>query len=122
ASAGVTLLAGLLVLAGAVAASHHGRVRDAVILKVLGARRRDMLRAFLWEFGLIGAVTAAIAALAGTAASYGVMTEVMMSDWVMLPGAVVATAAACVAVTLAFGFAGTWRALGRKAAPFLRND
>ena len=35
----VTLLAAALVLAGALAASHHHRVYDAVILKTLGATR-----------------------------------------------------------------------------------
>jgi putative ABC transport system permease protein len=29
---------------------------------------------------------------------------------------------AATAITLAFGFAGTWRALQQKAAPLLRNE
>jgi putative ABC transport system permease protein len=32
------------------------------------------------------------------------------------------TAVICTAITLAFGFVGTWRALGQPAAPLLRND
>jgi putative ABC transport system permease protein len=43
-------------------------------------------------------------------------------EWTFLPGAVVATAALCTAITLALGFVGTWWALGQKAAPLLRNE
>ena len=47
----VTLAAGMLVLGGAVAAGHHRRVYDAVVLKVLGATRGAIARAFLIEHG-----------------------------------------------------------------------
>src|SRR3546814_3478550 len=40
-TASVTLVAGILVLAGAVLAGHRRRVYDAVVLKVLGATRGD---------------------------------------------------------------------------------
>jgi putative ABC transport system permease protein len=41
--------------------------------------------------------------------------------WTFLPGVVAATVAAAVALTVTAGFAGTWRALGQKSAPYLRN-
>ncbi len=118
----VALVAGVLVLAGAVAAGHHRRVYDAVILKVLGATRRSVAQAFLLEYGLLGLVTAAIAAAIGTLAAYLVLTEIMKSGFVFLPGAVITTALLATAITVAFGFVGTWRALGQKAAPLLRNE
>ena len=55
----MALVAGVLVLAGAVAAGHHRRVYDAVVLKVLGATRRTVAQTFLLEYGLLGLVTAA---------------------------------------------------------------
>ena len=64
----VTLLAGILVLAGAMAAGHRARVYDAVVMKVLGATRLRVLTAIL-EYMLMGAGAALIAALAGTVAS-----------------------------------------------------
>ncbi|MGE3652392.1 MAG: ABC transporter permease, partial [Reyranellaceae bacterium] len=121
ATAAVTLVAGLLVLAGAFAAGHQRRVRDAVVLKVLGATRRQILVTFLAEHGLLGVATAIVAALFGTLSGWFVLTGVMRAPWTFLPAPVVATAALAIVATLAFGFAGTWRALGRKAAPFLRN-
>ena len=122
ATAAVALLAGMLVLAGAVAAGHRRRVYDAVVLKVLGARRRDVLGAFLIEYGLLGLITALIASVVGTMAGAAVVIWVMEFDWVFLPSVVVITAVSCTAITLVFGFAGTWQALGQKAAPLLRNE
>src|SRR5262249_41619163 len=51
--ASVPLLAGILVLGGAIVAGHHRRVYDAVVLKVLGATRADIARAYLIEYGLL---------------------------------------------------------------------
>ncbi len=120
--AAVALVAGVLVLAGAVAAGHHRRVYDAVVLKVLGATRRSVAQAFLLEYGLLGLVTAAIASVIGTLAAFLVLTEVMRADFVFLPQAVITTALLATVITVGFGFAGTWRALGQKAAPLLRNE
>jgi putative ABC transport system permease protein len=66
--AGITLLAGLLVLAGAVAAGQRRRIRDAVVLKTIGATRAQIRASFLVEFGLLGLTAGLLAAAAGTAA------------------------------------------------------
>ncbi|HEX9809682.1 MAG TPA: FtsX-like permease family protein, partial [Alphaproteobacteria bacterium] len=68
ATAALALIAGILVLAGAMAAGRRERTRDAVILKVTGARRRDLALAYLVEYGLAGLAAAALAALLGTVA------------------------------------------------------
>lgn len=120
--AAVTLFAGALVLAGAVAANHRRRVYEAVVLKVLGATRADVTKAFLIEYGLLGLVAAVLAAGLGTLASYLVLTRVMHTEWVFLPLGVIGTALVATVVTLIAGYAGTWRALGAKAAPLLRNE
>ena len=117
-----TLAAGILVLAGAVAAGHRRRVYDAVVLKVLGATRGALALAFLIEHGLVGLVTALVAAGLGTLAAYGLVTGAMHAEWVFLPGPLVATAGLAIILTLVLGFAGTWRALGAKPAPYLRNE
>ena len=41
---------GVLVLGGALAASHHNRVYDAIILKTLGATRSRLLGAYVLEY------------------------------------------------------------------------
>ncbi|HEX7969776.1 MAG TPA: FtsX-like permease family protein, partial [Stellaceae bacterium] len=98
------------------------RVYEAVVLKVLGATRSDVTRAFLIEYGILGLTTAAIAACLGTLAAYLVLTRVMHQEWSFMPAVVVSTALIATALTLGIGYAGTWRALGAKAAPFLRIE
>ena len=118
----VALAAGVLVLGGALAAGHHRRVYDAVVLKVLGATRRDLARAFLIEHGLLGLLSAAVACVLGTLAAYFLVSRLMKLEWVFLPLPLLWTAGFAILLTLALGFAGTWRALGAKAAPYLRNE
>lgn len=118
----VALVAGVLVLAGAVAASHRRRVYEAVVLKVLGATRGEVARAYLLEYGLLGLTAGVLAAALGTVAAWLVLTRVMRAGWIFLPGAVLATVAPALLLALLGGFAGTWRALAAKAAPLLRNE
>ena len=122
AAAAVALLAGILVLGGALAAGQHRRIYDAVVLKVLGATRGHLLRAYLMEYGLLGLVTAGLAAGLGTLAAYVVVTELLHLGFTFQVAPVAAVALPGVAVTLVLGFLGTWRALDQKAAPLLRNQ
>jgi putative ABC transport system permease protein len=116
------LAAGMLVLGGAIAAGHHRRVYDAVVLKVLGATRRTVAGAFLMEHALLGALSALVACAFGTLAAYFLVTRLMKIEWVFLPAPLLWTVGLAILLTLIFGFAGTWRALGAKAAPYLRNE
>jgi putative ABC transport system permease protein len=118
----VTLVGGALVLAGAVMAGHRRRVREAVVLKVLGATRADLWRAWLVEFGAVGGVTGLLAGAIGTLAAWAILVLVMKADWTFLPAILAATLAACIGASLAAGFAGTWAAIAAKAAPELRAE
>ncbi len=122
AAAIITLISGILVLGGAIAATHHRRIYDAVILKVLGAQRRQVSLSFLLEYGLLAVATASIAAFIGSAAGWAIITQVMRSDWLPAWGAVFGTVSCAAILILIGGLIGTWQALGRKAAPLLRND
>jgi len=120
--AGVTLLAGALVLAGAIAADQRRRVRDAVILKIVGATRAQIGAAWLVEYALIGLVTGALAALSGTLAAWAVVTRVMRAEWVWLPGTLAATILGCTLLIMACGQIGTVLALRARPGPMLRNE
>ncbi|MEQ8266010.1 MAG: FtsX-like permease family protein [Parvibaculum sp.] len=122
ATGGITLAAGVLVLAGAMAAGFRSRVRDAVVLKVLGATRGRILGIYVREYAALGLATALIAALAGTSAAYVVITMVMEMPWTFLPGTLAVTVAAATLVTVALGLLGTWRALSVPSASVLRAD
>ena len=121
-TAAIALGAAALVLAGALAASRRRRLYEAVVLKVLGATRGDLVRAFLLEYGLLGLLAAAVASVLGTVAAYLVLTEIMRTDWVFLPGAAALSAGVALVLTLVLGYVGTWRALGASPAAYLRND
>lgn len=121
AAASIALVAGVLVLGGAVAAGHRRRVYDAVVFKVLGATRRMVLGAYVMEYGVLGLATGTVAAAVGTLVAWAVMVFLMKSAWVFLPGVALAAAGTGILAALIGGIAGTWIALGRKAAPLLRN-
>ena len=117
----VTIAASVLVLAGALAAGRRARIYDAVVLKVLGATRRRLLLAFLLEYGMLGLGTALFGVAAGSAAAYAVVEHVMHFDFAFSWAPALEAAAASLAVTIGLGLAGTWRILGQKPAPYLRN-
>ena len=117
----ITLLAAALVLAGALAASHHHRVYDAVILKTLGASRLQLLSAYALEYGMLGLVTALLGTGAGLIAAWFVTVRLMDLNFVATLLPALAAACAAVAVTILLGLLGTLRALGQKPAEILRN-
>ncbi len=72
----VTTLAGLLVLAGAIAAG-SARLYDSTAMKVPGATRAQVAGVYVLEYGLIGLTTGTIARPAGTAATGAVAERVL---------------------------------------------
>jgi putative ABC transport system permease protein len=121
AGSGVTLLASVLVLGGALAAGHRYRLYDAMILKVLGASRRRIMAAFALEYALIGFATALFGLAAGAIAAYVVVAQVMDMDFFADVPAAVAAALLALGTTVVLGLAGTWRLVNLKPAPVLRD-
>jgi putative ABC transport system permease protein len=122
ATGALTLLAGTFVLVGAMAAGQRRRIREAVILKTLGATRSQLRAAWLTEFGLLGFVAGVIAAVVGSVASYGVAHYIMHTDWIFLPVTLIYTLAGALLLMLLFGYAGIAAALRARPAPLLRNE
>jgi putative ABC transport system permease protein len=116
----LSILSAVLVLGGALSASHRHRVYEAVVLKTLGATRRRLMAAFAIEYLALGAATAAFGVAAGSLAAWYVVAEIMNLRFVWLPGPAFVAAAGALALTVALGLAGTLRALSQKAAPVLR--
>ncbi|MGB3503044.1 MAG: ABC transporter permease [Mesorhizobium sp.] len=121
AAAGVALISSVLVLAGALAAGNRARAHDAVVLKMLGATRKTLITAFSLEYMLIGLATAIFALLAGGVAAWFVVARIMNLPSVFLPEVAISTVAIALVLTVGIGLAGTWRVLGQKAAPVLRE-
>ncbi|WP_265517897.1 ABC transporter permease [Nitratireductor luteus] len=121
AAAAVALIASVLVLSGALAAGNRARIHDAVVLKTLGATRRTLITAFALEYMLIGLATAIFALAAGGLSAWFVVTRIMTLPWTFLPEVALSTIVIALVFTVGVGLVGTWRVLGHKAAPVLRN-
>ena len=120
--ASITILVGALVLSAVIGANRRTQQYNAVIFKVLGATRQRLLGVFLMEYGVLGLATALVGAFIGSVAAWAIVTFLMNMSWVFLPKTVALIAVGCVLVALGVGFLGTWRVLGEKAAPHLRNQ
>jgi len=117
----VTILAGLLVLAGAVAAGLRARLYDSTVMKVIGATRLQIARIYALEYALIGVLTGTLALGAGAAAASLVARRVFEVPPVIDWGTVLLLVVGGAVLTLAFGLAITWTALAAKPAKQLRN-
>lgn len=121
AAASVALISSVLVLGGALAAGNNARVHDAVVLKTLGATRGTLIRSYIYEYALLGLSTAIFALAAGGLAAWFVITQIMQFEYIFLPNVAISTVIAALVLTVGFGLIGTWRVLGQKAAPVLRE-
>ena len=121
-AAGVAALAGALVLVGAIAATSQARAREAAILKVLGASRRQILAAYLLEYGLVGLIAGLAGVLIGAACAWPVIAAVFHIAWspdgVGLGALLVGATGGCALA----GLAGALAALVQRPAPILRGD
>ena len=118
----VTLLAGALVLAGALATAQRRRILEAVILKTLGVTRRRVLTSHVLEYVLLSAVTALFAVALGSVAAWIAVTEVMKIPFSFSLSAVALALALSTGLVLLFGGVGTWAVLRAPAVPFLRSE
>lgn len=121
AAAVVALVTSVLVLAGALAAGNRERVHDAVVMKTLGATRIRLLATYMLEYAILGLSTALFAIIAGNLAGWYVISQIMEFTYRWDPLVTSATITVALVVTIGFGLIGTWRVLGQKAAPVLRE-
>jgi putative ABC transport system permease protein len=121
AAAAVTVLAGLAVLMGAIAAARAARTYDTVMLRVLGASRKQILLMQLAEYGLLAGVLALVALGLGGGLAWVVITQLFEFDWLPDWGEVLGVLALGVALVLGFALAGSLPLLGAKPARALRE-
>lgn len=96
-----TLAAGVLVLYSALASSRDERVREAGLLRALGASRKQLSRAQVAEMLCIGGLAGFLAALGASVvgwalATYGFEFDYTVSPWVFVAGIVGGCAAALI--------------------------
>ena len=120
AAASVAVLAGLAVLMGAIAAARAARTYDTVVLRVLGASRRQVLVMQLAEYGLLSAILAIVALGLGTGMAWLVITRLFEFDWLPDWAAILGVLGAGLALVLTFALGGSLSLLRAKPAQALR--
>ena len=120
AAASVAVLAGLAVLLGSIAAARASRTYDTVVMRVLGASRRQILLMQFAEYALLAALLAAVALALGSLTAWLVVTQLFEFDWLPDWNIVLAVLAAGIAVVIGFAIGGSLPLLRAKPAQALR--
>ena len=121
AAAGVTVVAGIAVLVGAVAATTRARRYDSVVLKLLGGSLGQVLRVQAFEYLLLSLLLATVALGVGGGAGWFVVTHVLHLPWAPDAGVVAIVLVVAAATTLGLGLAGSIPALRSRPAEALRQ-
>ena len=121
AAASVAVLAGVAVLLGAIAAARASRLYDNVILRVLGASRRQLLALQALEYGLLASVLAGVALALGSGVAWLVVVQLFEFDWLPDWGEVLAVLAGGLALVILFALGGSLPLLRAKPAQALRE-
>jgi putative ABC transport system permease protein len=121
-AAAVAALAGLLVLAGAIAAGARARSREAATLKVLGGSRAQILGAYLVEYGSVGLVAGVAGVGLGALAAWPVVTMVFEAEFAVDWGGVLLLMTAATGLAALGGVLAALHALSKRPAPVLRAD
>ncbi|MBK8084382.1 MAG: FtsX-like permease family protein [Devosia sp.] len=119
---GFAVVSGTLVLAGAMIAGRRQREADAMVMKVLGATRGNVVRGYLIEYGLLGLLAALLAAGLALAGTWAFVEFALEIDFWVDPWLMAWVILGTIALTVAVGTASTWTALSVRPASFLRDE
>jgi putative ABC transport system permease protein len=120
--AAFTLVAGLAVLAAAAVASRRERVRESVLLRTLGATRRQLRGVLVAESMALGVIGAGLGALAGGVAAWALAHWLFQLPLVVPITATALTTAAVALIATVAGRAAAWAAGRGTAMEALRDE
>jgi len=119
--AGFSIFAGLMILASSIASTRFRRMREAVVLKTLGATRMRIVRTFSVEFSVLGLLAGAVGVVFAN-----ILTRVLLQrleitfhiEWAATFTALVGTAL----LATATGWIASYRILGLRPLEVLREE
>ncbi|HEY9079797.1 ABC transporter permease [Magnetovibrio sp.] len=117
----MTGAAALVVLAGSVVQGLSARLDEALLFKVLGAKRSQMLIHLAVEFATLGVLVSLIAVPLGMTVAAGVSRAAGLADATIAIGGGVQLALIATLVTVAVGLLATWGAYASAPSRYLRN-
>lgn len=118
----LALSAGLIVVAGAIAASRARRVHEMVLFKTLGATRPDLISMMAVEYTLLGCIAAMVGGGLSLGLSWGIVRFFLEIPWETEWLTVFGGGAATIALTVLTGFITSYRILGKKPLAALRAE
>ena len=121
AACGVVVIAGIAVLVGAIAAAREARTYDAVVLRMLGATRGQLLAGQAIEYALLGVVVSIVAVALGLAGAWYVVTQSFDFAWAPDYAVVATTVFVGLGALVAIGLAGAWPIMSIRPARALRS-
>jgi putative ABC transport system permease protein len=119
--AAFSIFAGILILASSIAGTRYRRIREVVVLKTLGATRRQIATIFSIEFAVLGLVAGVVGIVFANVIAQVLlhrMDVVFHWQWGWSFVALLATAA----LTVATGWGASHRVLGQKPLEVLRDE
>jgi putative ABC transport system permease protein len=119
--AGFSIFAGLMILASSIASARFRRMREAVVLKTLGATRMHIVRTFSVEFSVLGLLAGSVGVVFAN-----ILTRVLLHrlevqfhlDWNATLFALVGTGI----LAIATGWIASYRILGLRPLEVLREE
>jgi putative ABC transport system permease protein len=117
-----SLATGLVVLVSALATSRYQRVREAALLKTLGATRRQVTRVMVTEYAALGLLAALVATGLATLGGWAIMKWVFELPFTVPWAAFAALAAALVLLPVLTGFWSTMDLFRRTPMEVLRAE
>ncbi len=118
---GIAVGNGLLVLIGSLATGRRQRQADAVITKVLGARRLEVMAVAVVHYVLLAAFAALLATPLGIALAYALTSVLLDVEFTVNPGTLAAVEIGAIVITGLLGAATIFRVLSVRPAFLLRE-
>jgi putative ABC transport system permease protein len=117
-----SLVAGAVVLVGAVAASRYQRVREGALLRTLGATRSQLLRILLAEYAVLGVLASLTAIALSTLAGFVLVTFVFEGRFAVPGPSMLALVLTVMVLTVVIGLSGSTEVWRRPPLEVLRAE
>jgi putative ABC transport system permease protein len=119
--AGFSIFAGLMILASSIASTRFRRMREAVVLKTLGATRLRIVRTFSVEFSVLGLLAGSVGVIFANVLALVLLRKLDVGFQIDWRATLVALAGTAVLAT-ATGWIASYRILGLRPLQVLREE
>jgi len=119
--AGFSIFAGLTILASSIASTRFRRMREAVVLKTLGATRMRIVRTFSVEFSVLGLLAGVVGVIFANLLTRVLLQQMKIGFHIEWPAAAVALIGTAILAT-ATGWIASYRILGLRPLEVLREE